>query len=64
MLDAKSAFTNYTKLSYIDNDPVTKILLTTDASNTFVSTVIEQENSQCKPIAFFSTKLSIYSTFS
>lgn len=64
MLDTKSAFTNYTKLPYIDNDLVTKILLTTDASNTAVGTVIEQEeNSQCKPIAF-SAKLSLYSTFS
>lgn len=46
-----------------------KILLTTDAFNAGIGTVIEQElKSQCKPVTFVSVKLSSaqtrYSTFS
>lgn len=46
------------KRLYIDNNCETKILLTTDASNTSIGAVTEQVNSQCKPITFFWVKLS------
>lgn len=66
---AKTALENFTKLSFINNDPNTKIFVTTDASEAGIGAVVEQQlNADRKPIAFFSAKLSAaqrkYSTFS
>ena len=66
---AKSALANFTKLIFIENNPQARLRLTTDASDAGVGAAVEQEsNAQCKPIAFFSEKLSPtqsrYSTFS
>ena len=66
---AKIALANFTKLTFIENNPQARLRLTTDAPDTGVGAVVEQEsNAQCKPIAFFSAKLSPtqskYSTFS
>lgn len=63
---AKTALANFTRLSYINNNPRTRLSLTTD---TGVGTVVEQEfDTKCKPVAFFLTKLlpaqRKYSTFS
>ena len=56
---AKTALVNFTKLSYIKDDPQTHLTLTTDSSDAGVGAVVEQEcDSQRKPIAFFSAKLS------
>lgn len=52
---AKTTLANFTELSFIDNDPQTKILLTTDASDKGGDTVIEQElKSQHKQTVTFS----------
>lgn len=66
---AKATLANFTRLSHINDDLRTRLSLTTDASDTGVGVVVEQEfNSQHKPITFFSAKLSPaqrkYSTFS
>ena len=66
---AKDALANFTRLSYVDSDPDTRLFLTTDASAVGVGAVVEQElHSQRRPIAFFSAKFSPvqrrYSTFS
>lgn len=65
---AKTALGNFSKLSFLEDDPQSDIYLTTDASETAIGAVIEQVSpSQRKPIAFFSAKLSPaqsrYSTF-
>ena len=54
--------------TFIENNPQARLRQTTDASDAGVGAVVEQEsNAQCKPIAFFSAKLSPtqsnYSTF-
>lgn len=64
----KASLVDFTKLAFIEHDPTTRISLTTDASDTGVGAVVEQEfNSQHKPIVFFSAKLlqtqARYSTF-
>ena len=66
---AKTALVNFTKLSYIKDDPQTRLTLTIYASYAGLGAVVEQEcDSQRKPIAFFSAKHSHarrrYSTFS
>ena len=55
---AKTALADFTKLSFIGNDPRTRRFLTTDASDAEVGVVVQQElNSQRKLIMFFSVNL-------
>lgn len=66
---SKTTLANFTKLSFIENNPQTSICLTTDVPDSGVGAVVEQGlHSQRKPIAFLSSKLSPaqsrYSTFS
>lgn len=66
---AKTALANATMLFYPSSDPTAQLILTTDASNTSVGAVLQQQiRGQLQPLAFFSQKLqpaqTRYSTFS
>jgi hypothetical protein len=64
----KEALSNATNLVHINPDPSTPLFLVTDASQTAVGAVLQQQvNGECYPLSFFSKRLqpaqSRYSTF-
>ena len=57
--NAKKAFADFTKLSYICNDNTATLSLTTDASGNSIGAVLQQkQNGLEKPISFFLVKLN------